>query len=66
MTLLMTGRPDERGEIPTESPTRSWVEIATRAHAILTGSLPDETLDELLAARPAHEVPFRLPTFLVG
>jgi len=66
MTLLMTGPPVEQGWIASESPTRRWVEVATRAHAILTGSLPDETLDELLAARPAHEMPFRLPVVLAG
>jgi len=41
-----------------------WNEVATKAHAILSQSLPDELLDE--ATRSGVRTPFRIPTVLFG
>jgi hypothetical protein len=42
-----------------------WSEVASRAHAILSQSLPDELLDAGGCAG-AHRTPFRLPPVLFG
>lgn len=44
-----------------------WAGVASRAHAILTQSLQDELLDELVTAYPATPAPlFSLPPVLAG
>ncbi len=44
-----------------------WAGVASRAHAILTQSLPDELLDSFVTADPAPLAPlFSLPPVLAG
>ena len=56
----------EAGDLPAGAPASTWTEVASRAHSILTQSLPDELLDEISAGHAAHPLPFTLPSFLFG
>ena len=67
MVVLTTVRSDvESGSLPAADSSRAWAEAVSRAHAILTQTLPDELLDELATDGPAHHMPFRLPPILFG
>ena len=64
---VLTRVPDvETGCPPSAGLTRSWMEAATRVHAILTQSVPDELLDTISAGDAAHRTPFKVPALLVG
>lgn len=49
-----------------ESLASDWMAVATRAHAILTQTLPDELLDEVAAGPGVGAAPFKFPVMLVG
>jgi hypothetical protein len=51
---------------PSEALASDWVAVATRAHAILTQTLPDELLDEIAAGHGVGSAPFKFPVMLVG
>ena len=65
MVVLTADSDVETGCLPSGDLTRSWIEAATRGHALLTQSLPDELLDEISAGDAAHR-PFKLPAVLAG
>lgn len=45
----------------------SWATAACRAHALLSQTMPDEEIDELIdAAVPFDQAMFKLPRFLFG
>jgi hypothetical protein len=66
MTVLTMETAVETYSSHSNALARDWVAVATRAHAILTQSLPDELLDELPALDAADQRPFILPAALVG
>jgi hypothetical protein len=37
---------------PYFDPARDWIEVAVRAHQLLTQTAPDEVIDELAAPEP--------------
>ena len=64
---VLTRDPDvETGCLPSAGLTQSWIEAATRLHAILTQNVPDELLDAISAGNAAHRTPFKVPAVLGG
>jgi hypothetical protein len=47
-------------------PTTSWADVATRAHALLTQTMPDEEIDALVAGAARFHPGIVLPPFLFG
>jgi hypothetical protein len=66
MTILTMEAEVETYSSHSGALARDWVAVATRAHAILTQSLPDDLLDEMPALDVADQMPFTLPAALVG
>lgn len=64
MTVLTRERDMATGGRPSVQ-TQSWFEAATRAHAILTQSLPDELLEQVSTGDAAPHTPFKV-ALLVG
>ena len=57
---------DSEPEPAPEALVSDWMAVATRAHAILTQTLPDELLDEVAAGPGVGAAPFKFPVMLVG
>lgn len=66
MAALTADSQVETYPLPSGALARNWIAAATRAHALLTQSLPDELLDEISAGHAADPTPFKLPAVLVG
>ena len=64
MTVLTRERDVVTGGRPSVR-TQSWIEAATRAHAILTQSLPDELLNQVSTGDAGPQTPFKV-ALLVG
>ncbi len=73
MTLLVEGPPTTAVVAgPMERPpatfaaSTSWASAAVRAHALLSQTMPDEEVDELLDRAVRFEETIILPRFLFG
>ncbi len=62
-TTAVAERPIQRPDF--DVPT-SWAKTAVRAHALLSQTMTDEELDELVAAATPFDQAIRLPPFLCG
>ncbi len=70
MTLILEASPStavlESAIQPADVDTAtSWTRAAVRAHALLTQTMPDDEIDELVAAAPFAQAVV-LPPFLFG
>jgi hypothetical protein len=73
MTLIMEAAPTttvveqsiQRPAAHTEASTR-WASAAVRAHALLSQTMPDEDIDELLDAAAPFDQAIVLPAFFFG
>jgi hypothetical protein len=71
MTVLMEASPTTAvAEQPIQQPDvermTSWVAAAFRAHALLSQTMPDEELDDLVVAATPSDQAIVLPSFLFG
>jgi hypothetical protein len=73
MTLIMEAAPTttavEQPIQPSPPPvdaSTGWAATAARAHALLSQTMTDEELDELVDATPPFVQAIVLPTFLFG
>ena len=64
-TTASTAGPIQRPAADFEVPT-SWARAAVRAHALLSQTMPDEEIDELVDAAVPFDQAIVLPPFLFG
>ena len=64
-TTAVAPGPVQRPAADLQVPT-SWARAAVRAHALLSQTMPDEELDELVDAAVPLAQPTVLPAFLFG
>ena len=53
-------------QLPDVDAPTSWARAAARAHALLSQTMPDEEIDELVHAAVPFAQPIVLPAFLFG
>ncbi|MGH8991639.1 MAG: hypothetical protein ACRDZ7_08940 [Acidimicrobiia bacterium] len=66
MTITTANERTATVVLPAGGPARSWADVAARAHAILTQTLPDELLDEIMRGHQALRPRLELRPVLAG